>query len=179
MFGDVAGSIEHIGLKTTRIRSLSGEEIVCSNTELLKNTIHNYKRMSERRILFGFGVTYDARPEQLREIPRIVKQAVESAGNTRFDRAHFKQFGESSLDFEVVYYVTEPGYNIYMDIQQNINLDLMAALADRGVEFAFPTRTLHVVGEPAQRDGTTRRSESMRSRSLTPGEREVHSESSV
>lgn len=102
VLGDIAGSIEHIGLKTTRIRSLGGEEIVCSNTELLKNTIHNYKRMSERRIAFGFVVTYDATPEQLRIIPDKVRQAVEDAGDMRFDQAHFKQLGESSLDFEVV-----------------------------------------------------------------------------
>jgi len=146
VFNDVAGSIEHIGLKTTRIRSLSGEQIVCSNTELLKNTIHNYKRMSERRIVFGFGVTYDCTPDQLREVPQIVKTAVDAAGNTRFDRAHFKQFGESSLDFEVVYYVTDPSFNLYMDIQQKINLDLMSALGERNIEFAFPTRTLHVLG---------------------------------
>lgn len=147
VFNDVAGSIEHIGLKTTRIRSLSGEQIVCSNTELLKNTIHNYKRMSERRIVFAFGITYEAKPEQLREVPQIVKKAVDSAGNTRFDRAHFKQFGESSLDFEVVYYVTDSSFNLYMDIQQKINLDLMTALTEHGMDFAFPTRTLYVVGD--------------------------------
>ncbi|MDR5880445.1 mechanosensitive ion channel family protein [Caballeronia sp. LZ032] len=162
VFNDVAGSIEHIGLKTTRIRSLSGEQIVCSNTELLKNTIHNYKRMAERRIVFGFGVTYDTKPEQLREVPQIVKTAVEAAGTTRFDRAHLKQFGESSLDFEVVYYVTDASFNLYMDIQQRINLDLMTALSERGIEFAFPTRTLYVVGnaasqaEPSTRNETTR-----------------------
>ncbi|MEW9585051.1 mechanosensitive ion channel family protein [Paraburkholderia sp. DGU8] len=150
VFGDIAGSIEHIGLKTTRIRSLSGEEIVCSNTELLKNTIHNYKRMSERRIVFGFGVTYDAPPEQLRLIPDKVRQAVDDAGDTRFDRAHFKQFGESSLDFEVVYYVTDPGFNLYMDIQQKINLALMTEFAEAGVEFAFPTQTLHVASAPQE-----------------------------
>lgn len=150
VFGDIAGTIEHVGLKTTRIRSLSGEEIVCSNTELLKNTIHNYKRMSERRIVFGFGVTYDATPEQLRAIPDKVREAVENAGDTRFDRAHFKQFGKSSLDFEVVYYVTDPGFNLYMDIQQKINLALMTELADAGVRFALPTHTLHVASVPEE-----------------------------
>ncbi|MFM0418845.1 mechanosensitive ion channel family protein [Paraburkholderia aromaticivorans] len=158
VFGDIAGSIEHIGLKTTRIRSLSGEEIVCGNTQLLKNTIHNYKRMSERRILFGFGVTYDATVDQLRAIPDAVKAAVEEAGNTRFDRAHFKQFGESSLDFEVVYYVTDPGYNLYMDIQQKINLDLIAQFSAIGVEFAFPTQTLHVESDFAGSTGPARHS---------------------
>ncbi|MGQ7932422.1 mechanosensitive ion channel family protein [Paraburkholderia sp. D1E] len=150
VFGEIAGSIEHIGLKTTRIRSLSGEEIVCSNTELLKNTIHNYKRMTERRIVFGFGVTYDATPDQLRAIPDKVRQAVEDAGDTRFDRAHFKQFGGSSLDFEVVYYVTDPAFNLYMDIQQKINLALMTEFSDAGVEFAFPTHTLHVASAPEE-----------------------------
>ncbi|KDR24669.1 mechanosensitive ion channel family protein [Caballeronia zhejiangensis] len=164
VFNDVAGSIEHIGLKTTRIRSLSGEQIVCSNTELLKNTIHNYKRMSERRIVFAFGVTYDAKPEQLKEVPQIVKAAVESAGNTRFDRAHFKQFGESSLDFEVVYYVTDPSFNLYMDIQQTINLDLMTGLAERGMDFAFPTRTLYVVGDAADQAQEDEPSKSTRPR---------------
>ncbi|MDY7579737.1 mechanosensitive ion channel family protein [Herbaspirillum sp. RTI4] len=145
VFGDIAGNIEHIGLKTTRIRSLSGEQIVCSNTELLKNTIHNYKRMSERRILFGFGITYEASPEQVRQVPAIVKNAIESAGTTRFDRAHMKGFGESALQFEAVYYVTNPDYNLYMDIQQSINLELMTELAANGIHFARPTRTLHIV----------------------------------
>jgi small-conductance mechanosensitive channel len=145
VFGDVAGSVEHIGLKTTRIRSLSGEEIVCGNNNLLKITIHNYKRMRERRILFGFGVTYDASTEQLRAVPSLVKKAVESAGHTRFDRAHFKGFGASSLDFEVVYYVTDPDYNLYMDIQQNINLMLFDELGKIGLSFAFPTHTVHLV----------------------------------
>ncbi|WP_244100100.1 mechanosensitive ion channel family protein [Burkholderia anthina] len=149
VFGDVAGSIEHIGLKTTRIRSLSGEQIVCSNTELLKHTIHNYKRMAERRIQFSFGVTYDATPDTLRKVPEIVKSAVESAGETRFDRAHFKGFGESDLTFEVVYYVMDPSYNVYMDIQQEINLDLMHGLSRVGLELAFPTRTVHIVGQTA------------------------------
>lgn len=143
-FGDVAGSVEYIGLKTTRIRSISGQEIVCSNTELLKNVIHNYKRMSERRIVFAFGVTYDATPEQLRQVPERVRQVVESAGSTRFDRAHFKGFGESDLTFEVVYYVTDPGYNLYMDIQQKINLGLMELIRELGLDFAFPTRTLYI-----------------------------------
>lgn len=144
VFNDIAGSIEHIGLKTTRIRSLSGEEVVCGNTALLKNTIHNYKRMQERRIVFGFGVTYDATTEQLKAVPALVKRAVGLAGNTRFDRAHFKAFGASSLDFEVVYYVIDPDYNLYMDVQQRINLEVMDGLYRMGLSFAFPTQTVHL-----------------------------------
>lgn len=149
VFNDIAGSIEHIGLKTTRIRSLSGEEVVCGNTALLKNTIHNYKRMKERRIVFGFGVTYDATTGQLRDVPALVKEVVERAGDTRFDRAHFKAFGASSLDFEVVYYVTNPDYNLYMDVQQRINLELMDGLYRMGLNFAFPTHTVHLAPQAA------------------------------
>ncbi|MGY8524515.1 mechanosensitive ion channel family protein [Paracidovorax citrulli] len=145
VFGDIAGSVERIGLKTTRLRALSGEQIVCSNTELLKTTIHNYKRMAERRIQFNFRVTYQTPPETLRRIPTIVRSAVEEAGNTRFDRAHFKGFGESALEFEVVYYVTAPEYNLYMDVQQFINLSLLTELREMGVEFGVPVRTVRMV----------------------------------
>ena len=162
VFGDVAGTIEHIGLKTTRIRSLSGEEVVCSNANLLKATLHNYKRMSERRIQFGFGITYDATAEQLRQVPALVRNAVESAGHTRFDRAHFKAFGVSSLDFEVVYYVTDPDYNLYMDVQQGINLTLMEELEKIGLSFAFPTRTVHLVAPGQEMDAKQREQPSSR-----------------
>ncbi|CAJ0776729.1 mechanosensitive ion channel family protein [Ralstonia thomasii] len=151
VFESIAGTVQHVGLKTTRIRSLSGEEIVASNTALLKSTIHNYKRMSERRIVFAFGVTYDARAAQLQKIPDIVRRAVEAVGNTRFDRAHFKEFGENALNFEVVYFVTDPDFNLYMDIQQRINLTILEGLENLGTSFALPTRTIQLVrrdGEP-------------------------------
>ncbi len=151
VFESIAGTVQHVGLKTTRIRSLSGEEIVTSNTALLKSTIHNYKRMSERRVVFTFGVTHDARASQLQKIPEIVRRAVETAGNTRFDRAHFKEFGENALNFEVVYFVTDPDFNLYMDIQQRINLTILEGLENLGTAFALPTRTIQLVrrdGEP-------------------------------
>lgn len=144
VFGDVAGTIERVGLKTTHIRSLSGEQIVCSNTELLKNTIHNYKRMAQRRILFGFGVTYDTKVELLERIPGIVKTAVESQEKTRFDRAHMKDFGASSLNFEVVYFILDSDFNVYMDVQHAVNLSLMREFESLGVQFAFPTMTLNI-----------------------------------
>lgn len=149
VFGDIAGSVERIGLKTTRLRALSGEQIVCSNTELLKTTIHNYKRMAERRIQFNFRVTYQTPPETLRRIPEIVKSAVVAAGRTRFDRAHFKGFGESALEFEVVYFVTDPDYNLYMDIQQSINLAMVTELGNLGVQFGVPVRTVRLAGADA------------------------------
>ncbi|NTV09515.1 MAG: mechanosensitive ion channel family protein [Zoogloea sp.] len=140
------GSVEHVGLKTTRIRSLSGEQIIFSNTDLLKSRIRNYKRMQERRALFGIGVTYDTPAEKLETIPGLIRQAIEAQSGTRFDRAHFKGFGPSSLDFEAVYYVLQADYQLYMDIQQAINLKLVREFAERKIEFAFPTQTLHVCG---------------------------------
>lgn len=150
VLGSVAGTVELVGVKTTRIRSLGGEQIVMSNTELLKQTVSNYKRLQERRIVFSFGVTYDTTPEQAETIPMLVKQVVEASEQLRFDRAHFKSFGESSLDYEVVYLVLDPAYQVYMDQQQRINLGLMRELAKLGVDFAFPTRTVVMANNPKQ-----------------------------
>ncbi len=148
--GAVTGTVELVGVKTTRIRSLSGEQIVMSNTEMLRQTVSNYKRLQERRIVFGFGVTYATTPEQAAAIPPMLQQLVEASDRLRFDRAHFKGFGESGLNYEVVYIVLDPAYGVYMDEQQRINLALMRELAARGIDFALPTRTLHVVGAAPQ-----------------------------
>ncbi len=144
IIGDFLGTVEQIGLKTTRIRSLSGEQIVFSNSDLLESRIRNYKRMFERRILFSFGVTYDTPYEALERIPEMVRRIVEAQDHVRFDRAHFKEYGDFSLQFEVVYYVLLPDYNVYMDIQQAINLDLFRQFDAQGIDFAFPTQTVHV-----------------------------------
>jgi small-conductance mechanosensitive channel len=152
VLGSVAGTVENVGVKTTRIRSLGGEQIVMSNTDLLKQTISNYKRLRERRIVFGFGVTYDTSPQQAALIPGIVKEAVEGSARLRFDRAHFKALGDSSLDYEVVYIVLDPAFNVYMDEQQRINLALMRAFEASGIAFAFPTRTLHLASMPIAPD---------------------------
>lgn len=146
VFGSVAGSIEHIGLKTTRIRSLSGEQIVCANSELLKQTLHNYKRMEQRRIVFKFGITYDTPADKVREVAALVARVIKAIPDTRFDRAHFQSFGDYQLTFEVVYYVLSSDYNKYMDIQQEINLGLLQGLKELEVKFAFPTRSLEFVG---------------------------------
>lgn len=144
VFGDIAGAIERVGLKTTRIRSISGEQIICSNTELLKNTIHNYKRMDERRVVFSFGIHYATPPDTIADIPGLVRKAIESFDNTRFDRAHFKDFGASALNFETVYFITTTDFNLYMDTQQHINLYLMKVFQARQIAFAFPTMTLNL-----------------------------------
>ncbi|MEW5693068.1 MAG: mechanosensitive ion channel family protein [Candidatus Hydrogenedentota bacterium] len=142
--GDYLGTVEHIGLKTTRIRSLSGEQLVFSNTDLLNSRIRNYKRMAERRVVFKFGVIYQTPLEKLKKIPSILKGIITAINDTRFDRTHFVSFGDSSLDFEVVYYVLKPDYNVYMDIQQAINLALYKEFKEEGIEFAYPTQTIYI-----------------------------------
>lgn len=145
--GDFLGTVEHIGVKSTRVRSISGEQIVFGNGDLLGSRIRNYKRMEERRALFRFGVEYGTPADKLRQIPDWVRQIIEQQPLARFDRAHFFQFGDSSLDFEVVYYVTQPDFAVMMDTQQDINYALFEKLGAEGVSFAFPTRTLHVIAE--------------------------------
>ncbi|MBU1359496.1 MAG: mechanosensitive ion channel family protein [Gammaproteobacteria bacterium] len=147
-FDSNLGSVQYIGLKTTRIRSLSGEQIIVGNTDLLKQVVKNYKRMAERRIVFKFGITYDATPEQAEAVPGIVKRLIGERDKLRLDRAHFQGFGDSSLDFEVVYYVKDPDFGLYMDEQQRLNLQLMRELSAIGVDFAFPTRTVHIATVP-------------------------------
>jgi len=142
--GDFVGTVEKIGLKTTRIRSLSGEQIVFSNSDLLGSRIRNFKRMQERRVPFSVGVTYQTPVDDLEAIPGLVREIIESNEATRFDRAHFKGFGDSAYLFEFVYYVLSADYNEFMDVQQSINLAICRAFEDRGIEFAYPTRTLHL-----------------------------------
>lgn len=144
--GDIIGTVEKIGIKSTRIRSNSGEQIIVSNSDLISSRIRNFKRMEERRAVFQIGVTYQTEPNKVREIPNIVKATIEAHDKTRFDRCHFKSFGASSLDFETVYFVLEPDYALFMDIQQSINLSLYEKFANEGIEFAYPTQTLFVEG---------------------------------
>ncbi|MGD9899969.1 MAG: mechanosensitive ion channel family protein [Calditrichaceae bacterium] len=136
------GTIEHIGLKTTRIRSLSGEQLVFSNSDLLNSRIRNYKRMSERRVVFSLGVIYQTSANQLKAIPEMIKDIITKQNLARFDRAHFKDFGDSSLNFEIVYWMESPDYNVYMDTQQGINLEIIRKFDENKIEFAYPTQTL-------------------------------------
>jgi small-conductance mechanosensitive channel len=144
--GEIKGAVDQVGIKTTRIKSLSGEQIVISNKDLTSSRIHNFKRMDRRRVVFNFGVTYQTTSEQLKEIPGIVQRIIESFQKTTFDRAHFSEYKDSSLHFEVVYYVYSNDYNLYMDIQQDINLKLKQELENRGIEFAYPTQVTYVNG---------------------------------
>jgi small-conductance mechanosensitive channel len=138
------GSVEKIGIKTTRLRSLSGEQLVFSNNDLLNSRIRNYGRMFERRVVFSLGVTYQTPAEKLKRIPGIAREAIESQERVRFDRAHFQRYGDFALVFEMVYYVLSAEYNVYMDIQQNINLFIYERFAEEKIEFAYPTQTLYV-----------------------------------
>ena len=137
------GTVENIGVKTTRLRSLDGELLVFSNGDLTKSRLRNYKQMARRRVLFGFGVRYDTTAEQLEAIPGMVREIIEGLPDTKFDRAHFKAFGASSLDFEVVFWMLKPDYNLYMDAQQAINLALFRRFADNGIGFAFPSQSIY------------------------------------
>jgi small-conductance mechanosensitive channel len=141
---DKMGTIEKIGIKTTRIRSLQGEEIILSNTNLTNSRIHNYKRMYKRRVLLSIGVVYQTTPEQIESIPKIMRGIIEETEGVEFDRAHFSGYGESGLLFEIVYYISSADYNYYMDKQQGINLQILKKFNELGIDFAYPTRTLYL-----------------------------------
>jgi len=140
--GEFQGTVEHVGLKTTRLRSLGGEQLIFSNGELTKSRMRNYGRMAERRVVFKIGVTYDTPREKLAQIPAWIKQIITEQPQTRVDRSHFAAYGDFALTFETVYYVLSPDYNTYMDIQQTINLKIHERFEKEGIEFAFPTQTL-------------------------------------
>jgi small-conductance mechanosensitive channel len=146
--GDVTGTVESVGLKTTRLRSASGEQVILANGELLKSRIRNWKRMSERRVVLAFGVPYQTPAGAVERIPGIVRRLVEGQDLTRFDRAHFKGFGPSSLDFEAVYWILTPDYNAFMDRQQAVNLGLLRELEAAGIAFADPIQSLLLARNP-------------------------------
>lgn len=139
---DKKGTVEYIGIKTTRFKSIGGEQLVLSNSDLTKSRLHNFKRMERRRVVFNLGVTYQTKADQLREIPYLIKNIIESHTKTVFDRAHFATYGSYSLIFEVVYFVESPDFNEYMDIHQSVNLKIFEEFEKRKIEFAYPTQTV-------------------------------------
>lgn len=141
-FGDWNGTVEHVGLKTTRVRSLSGEQIVVSNSNLLSNRIRNFKRMQERRVVFTVGITYGTKPEILKKAPTIIEEIIRRHEKTNFDRSHFLNYGPSSLDIETVYKFLSSDFNEYAHTHQKILLDIYEAFDANGLEFAFPTQTI-------------------------------------
>jgi small-conductance mechanosensitive channel len=143
-----SGTVEHVGLKTTRLRSLSGEQIIIGNADLLKARISNYQRMVERRAVFRIGVVYETSQEQLTRIPGIIRLAVVRQNLTRFDRCHFKQFTDNDLEFETVYWMLTADYNVFMDTQQAINLEIVRRFAEEKIEIAHRTRVFQLVSPP-------------------------------
>jgi small-conductance mechanosensitive channel len=142
---NLSGTVEYIGLKTTRVRSLSGEQLVFSNADLLKSRIRNFKVMQERRVLFTLGVVYQTPYEKLARIPELLREVVERQPLTRFERAHLTQYGDSALLFEVAYWVTVPSYLVYMDTHHNVNLAILKRFGEEAIEFAYPTRSVRIV----------------------------------
>lgn len=142
----VAGTVEHIGLKTTRVRSLAGEQIILGNADLLKSRVHNFRRMYQRRVVLSFDVTYDTPNDVLAKLPSIVQQIISAQSPVKFDRAHVSSLGESAIGIEAVYYVLDPDYTKHMDIQQAILLEALRKFEDAGASFAFPSRTVYHEG---------------------------------
>jgi small-conductance mechanosensitive channel len=154
---DLSGTVQSIGLNSTRLTSLTGEQLVFSNKDLLQSRIRNYGRMEERRVLFRIGVVYGTRPDVLQKIPAMIRTAIEGQDQTRFDRSHFKEFGDSALTIETVYHMTVPDYQAYMDVQERVNLAVMRSFESQGIEFAYPTQ--HVFLETV--GGTDRTADSV------------------
>ena len=140
--------MEHIGIKTTRIRSLTGEELSIHNRVLTDSIIHNFGRINERRATLAIGIIYETPVEKVRKVPELLKKAVESVDMVRFDRAFFVKFGAYSLDYELVFWVQTSDYNVYLQKIQEVNLNIMRLFEQEGIEFAYPTQTLHVVTFP-------------------------------
>ena len=143
IIGDDLGAVEKIGLRSTRIKTLRGEELIISNNELTSTRIHNFRKMENRRISFSFGITYETPTQKMEKIPGIIKKIVQSCEKTRFDRTHFKDFGDFSLNYEVVYYLDSTDYNFFMDTQQKINLATKKAFEKEGINFAYPTQLVY------------------------------------
>ncbi|MEZ4501599.1 MAG: mechanosensitive ion channel family protein [Dehalococcoidia bacterium] len=147
--GDIRGTVEKVGVKTTRIRSLDGEQLVIPNNDLVSSRIHNYKRMDERRVLFTIGVEYGTTAEQMELAPRLIREAIEAQEGVRFDRAHFRAFADFSLNIEAVYFVLSPEYGVFMETHQAVNMEILRTFREAGIAFAFPTQTLHLVRDGA------------------------------
>jgi small-conductance mechanosensitive channel len=142
---DKKGNVEHIGIKTTRLKSLTGEQLILSNSDLTKSRLHNFKRMQRRRIEFKIGVTYEATLEQIQKIPTIIKDIISSIEGITLDRTHFMEYGEYSIVFQTVYFVENADYNVYMDIHQTINLRLFEEFEKRGIELAYRTQSVFLI----------------------------------
>src|SRR5690606_38053091 len=141
-----------VGMKTTRVRSLSGEQLIFSNADILQSRIRNYQRMQERRIVFTLGVVYQTPYEVLETIPGMLREIVEAREGVRFDGAHSARYTESSLEFEVVYIVQTADYNRYMDLQESMNFAIFRRFEEAGIAFVHPMRMLYLQPADAATD---------------------------
>ncbi len=140
----VWAKVERVGVRSTRMRSINGEIIVMSNSNLTNGIISNYAEMETRRLVHKIGVVYGTQHAKMERIPEIIKSIVDKTNNAVFDRCHFISFGDSSLDFELVYYIPTNDYLLAMNAQQQINLEIMKQFEELEIEFAFPTQTIHM-----------------------------------
>lgn len=141
-----SGTVEYIGVKSTRLRSVTGEQIIIPNANLLSSRLRNNARMGERRVVFTISVSQETPPAKLAKVPAMLRSLIESHKEVRFDRAHFAKISASSFDFEAVYFVIKPDYGLYMDIQQDINLRVLESLAQDNIEFSSPSQRLWLEG---------------------------------
>ena len=144
VIGADSGTVEHIGIRSTRIKALKGNELVVSNRELTSERINNYKKMEKRRASFSFGITYNTPTTKMEKIPGIITDIIKNVKHADLDRVHFKEFGDSSLNYEVVFYTNKGAYSVYMDTQQEINLAIKKVFEKEKIEFAFPTQTIYL-----------------------------------
>jgi len=144
----ITGVVEHIGLKTTRLRSQSGEQIVIGNADLLKSRIRNFRRMYQRRVVLNLDMPFDTPPEVLARIPSMLEGIVGAQQPVKFDRSHVANFTESAVRIETVYFVLDADYKIYMNVQQAINLEIIRRFNTEQLRFALPSRTVYHEGAP-------------------------------
>lgn len=140
--GEQSGTVEKIGIKTTRIRTVNGDQLICSNSDLTNSRINNFKRLENRSIVFTLRVEYSTSIETLQDIPGIVKAIIDQQEKVKFGRGHLAALGESSLNFEFVYNVLSPEYGVYMDVQHAIYMNIVKSFKERNIVFAFPTQKL-------------------------------------
>ncbi len=144
--GDLAGTVQHVGLKSTRIQALTGEQLVFSNADLLSSRIQNFQHRQERLCVFTLGVNYNTSPEKLERIPSLIREIIESRENTRFERCLFMAFGDSALNFETVYHMLVPDFQTYGEANHAIKLEIFRRFGEEGIEFAYPTQTVYFEG---------------------------------
>ena len=147
---NLTGTVEYVGVKTTRIRSIDGEELIISNSDLLKSRIHNYERSSERRVVMDIGISYNIAYEKLKAIPGMIREVVNSIELARFDRARFREYGDSSLNFRIIYFVDTTDYRTYLDVQHEVNLAIFKQFGDEKIEFSTPTQMVYVNVQPSE-----------------------------